>query len=266
MTDEERMRYSRQLVLPEIGEAGQERLRAAKVLVVGAGGLGSPAAMYLAAAGVGTLGLVDPDVVDVSNLQRQILHGVNHLGLAKVESARRAIGRLNPSVHVVPCRMSLNAENASQIIGAYDLVLDAVDNLETRYVVNDACVRAGKPLIEAGVLRFDGMVLTIIPGKGPCYRCLFPAPPPPGTVPSPREAGILGAVPGVIGSIEALEALKIILGIGQTLVGRLLLFDGLAMTWREVSAARDPNCPACGSGKAPADSDGGRGGSEIPLE
>ncbi|MGE5572698.1 MAG: HesA/MoeB/ThiF family protein [Bacteroidota bacterium] len=249
LTDEERMRYSRQLVIPEIGEAGQEKLRAAKVLVVGAGGLGSPAAMYLAAAGVGTLGLVDSDVVDLSNLQRQILHGVNHLGLAKVESGKRALARLNPGVHVVPARVAVTPENVSGLIGPYDVVVDAVDNLETRYVVNDACVKAGKPLIEAGVLRFDGMVLTVLPGRGPCYRCVFPTLPPPGVVPSCREAGIIGAVPGVVGSIEALEAIKVILGLGQPLVGRLLLFDGLAMTWREVSAARDPNCPACGGGR-----------------
>ena len=246
LTEEERMRYSRQLVIPEIGEAGQEKLRGAKVLVVGAGGLGSPAAMYLAAAGIGTLGLVDSDVVDLSNLQRQILHGVNHLGLAKVESAKRALARLNPSVHVVPHRMTVTSENVSGLIEPYDVVVDAVDNLETRYVVNDACVKAAKPLVEAGVLRFDGMVLTVVPGKGPCYRCIFPVLPPPGAVPSCREAGIIGAVPGVVGSIEALEAIKVILGLGQPLVGRLLLLDGLAMTWREVSAARDPNCPACG--------------------
>ncbi len=246
LTNEERIRYSRQLVIPEIGEAGQEKLRVAKVLVVGAGGLGSPAAMYLAAAGVGTLGLVDSDVVDLSNLQRQILHGVNHLGLAKVESAKRALAHLNPGVHVVPHRMTVTSVNVSGLIEPYDVVVDAVDNLETRYVVNDACVKAGKPLIEAGVLRFDGMVLTVVPGKGPCYRCIFPILPPPGAVPSCREAGIIGAVPGVVGSIEALEAIKVILGLGQPLVGRLLLFDGLAMTWREVSAARDPNCRACG--------------------
>ncbi|MDK2930779.1 MAG: hypothetical protein PWR07_910 [Bacillota bacterium] len=249
LTNDERMRYSRQLVISEIGEAGQEKLRVAKVLVVGAGGLGSPAAMYLAAAGVGTLGLVDSDVVDLSNLQRQILHGVNHLGLAKVESAKRALARLNPGVHVVPHRMTVTSENVSGLIEPYDVVVDAVDNLETRYVVNDACVKAGKPLIEAGVLRFDGMVLTVIPGEGPCYRCIFPVLPPPGAVPSCREAGIIGAVPGVVGSIEALEAIKVILGLGQPLVGRLLLFDGLAMTWREVNAARDPNCPACGGGR-----------------
>lgn len=246
MTEEEKMRYSRQLVMPEVGEAGQEKLRAAKALVVGAGGLGSPAAMYLAASGVGTLGVVDADVVELSNLQRQILHGTNHLGLAKVESAKRALVRLNPGVHVVPHRMTVTPENVSQLIEPYDLVVDAVDNLDTRYVVNDACVAARKPFVEAGVLRFDGMVLTVVPGKGPCYRCIFPILPPPGAVPSCKEAGIIGAVPGAVGSIEALEAIKIVLGLGKPLVGRLLLFDGLAMTWREVSAARDPNCPACG--------------------
>lgn len=246
LTSEERMRYSRQLVMPEVGEAGQAKLHAAKVLVVGTGGLGSPVAMYLAAAGVGTLGLVDSDAVELSNLQRQILHGVDELGLPKVESARRALVRLNPGVHVVPHRMAVTDKNAAALIEPYDVVVDAVDNLETRYFVNDACVEARKPLVEAGVMRFDGMVLTVIPGQGPCYRCVFPQPPPPGAVPSCREAGIMGAVPGVIGSIEALEAIKVILGLGQPLVGRLLLFDGLAMAWREVVAARDPNCPVCG--------------------
>lgn len=246
LTEEERMRYSRQLVIPEVGEAGQEKLRSARVAVVGAGGLGSPAALYLAAAGVGTIGLIDEDVVELSNLQRQVLHGVNHLGLAKVESGKRALGRLNPGVHVVPYRMTVVPENAAGLLEPYDVVVDAVDNLETRYVVNDACARMAKPLVEAGVLRFDGMVLTVIPGKGPCYRCVFPSLPPPGAVPTAREAGIIGAVPGVIGSIEAMEAIKIILGIGRPLAGRLLLFDALDMAWREVAAVRDPNCPACG--------------------
>ncbi len=246
LSEEDRMRYSRQLVMPEIGDAGQERLRSAKVAVVGTGGLGSPAAMYLAAAGVGTIGLVDADVVDLSNLQRQILHSVNQLGIAKVESGKRALGRLNPAVHVVPHRATVTPENGSRLLEPYDVVVDAVDNLETRYIVNDACVKMGKPLVEAGVLRFDGMVLTVIPGKGPCYRCIFPSLPPAGAVPSAGEVGVIGAVPGIIGSIEALEALKIVLGIGRPLVGRLLVFDGLDMTWREVSAERDPRCASCG--------------------
>ncbi len=247
LTEQDRIRYSRQLVIGEIGEEGQEKLRRAKVAVVGAGGLGSPAALYLAAAGVGTIGLIDADVVDLSNLQRQILHGMNRLGVAKVESGRQAIASLNPAIHVVPHQVRVTPENAEDVLGPYDVVVDAVDNLESRYAVNDACVRTGKPFIEAGVLRFDGMVLTVVPGTGPCYRCIFPSVPPPGVMPTAREAGVVGAVPGVIGSIEAIEALKIILSLGRLLTGRLLVFDALGMTWREVSAARRADCPACGN-------------------
>jgi molybdopterin/thiamine biosynthesis adenylyltransferase len=245
LTSEEEARYARQIVIPQIGKDGQEKLKSSKVLIVGAGGLGSPSAMYLACAGVGTLGIVDEDTVGISNLQRQILHSSDRLGMKKVESAKQTLGRLNPHVHVEAYDTRLAGECAEDIIAGYDLVVDAVDNLRTRYIVNDTCQKLGKPLIEAGVMHFDGMILTILPGKGPCFRCVFPSPPPEDVARTPREMGILGPVPGIIGCMQAVEALKVLLDVGNPLVGRLLLFSGLDMTWNEVKVLKDPDCAAC---------------------
>ncbi len=248
LTSEEEARYARQIVIPEIGKEGQEKLKSSKVLIIGAGGLGSPSAMYLACAGVGRIGIVDDDTVSISNLQRQILHGSDRLGMKKVESARRTLDRLNSHVHVVTYDAKLSEKGAQEIIAGYDLVVDAVDNLKTRYIVNDVCQELGKPLIEAGVMQFDGMVLTILPGKGPCFRCVFPSPPPEdvaGTPGTPRGMGILGPIPGIIGCVQAVEAVKVLLDIGSLLVGRLLLFSGFDMAWNEVKVSKDPNCPAC---------------------
>lgn len=246
LSREEKCRYSRQIIIPGFGEEGQERLRESRVLIVGAGGLGSPAALYLAAAGVGTIGIVDSDDVDISNLQRQVLHTTADIGRPKVESAQRTLKNLNPEVTVVTYRGTVSPDNAGEIVKDYDLVVDAVDNFPTRYVVNDACVSLGKPLVEAGVLRFGGMVMTVIPFKGPCYRCIFPDPPPPGSYLPPAEAGIIGAVAGIMGCIEALEAIKLLAGVGEPLAGRLILMDGQEMKFTEVTATRNPDCPACG--------------------
>jgi molybdopterin/thiamine biosynthesis adenylyltransferase len=239
-------RYSRHILLQEVGGAGQHKLLDSRVLIVGAGGLGSPVGLYLAAAGVGTIGLVDSDFVDLSNLQRQILHATADVGRPKCLSGRDTMVALNPDVRVVPHHFRLTADNVLDVIADYDIVVDGADNFPTRYLANDACVIAGKPLSHAGILRFEGHVTTIVPGGGPCYRCLYPEPPPPGLVPSCQEAGILGAVAGIIGSIQAAEVLKLLLGIGDPLVGRLLVFDGLDMTFRTISMPRRPNCPVCG--------------------
>jgi adenylyltransferase/sulfurtransferase len=246
LTDEEIRRYSRHILLADVGGRGQVKLKDASVLVVGAGGLGSPVALYLAAAGIGRLGLIDGDVVEVSNLQRQILHETPDMGRPKVESAAERLVRLNPHVQVETHRKRLTAANAREIIAAYDVIVGGVDNFPTRYLLNDACVLAKKPLVEAGILRYDGMVMTIKPGEGPCYRCIFPEPPAPGSVPTCSEAGVLGALAGVIGSLQAFEVLKLILGIGEPLVGRLLMFEGLNGRFREVEWERNPKCPACG--------------------
>ena len=246
LTPAQQLRYARQLVLPEVGEAGQEKLKRARVLIVGTGGLGSPAALYLAAAGVGTLGLVDSDRVELSNLQRQVLHLTSRVGRPKALSGKETLEALNPEVKVEAHVVTLSAENALSLIRSYDLVIDAVDNLPSRYLVNDACYLASRPLIEAGVLRWEGMVMTVLPGQSPCYRCLFPVPPPPGAVATAREAGVIGVVPGIIGVIQAAEAIKLILGAGTPLSGRLLLFDALSMTFREVKIERNPGCPLCG--------------------
>ncbi|HHY46273.1 MAG TPA: HesA/MoeB/ThiF family protein [Firmicutes bacterium] len=246
LSQEEKRRYSRQIIIPGIGEEGQQKLKDASVLVIGAGGLGSPAALYLAAAGVGTIGIVDSDDVEISNLQRQVLHTTADIGRPKIVSAERTIKNLNPNVNIVTYGERLTADNASRIIRDYDLVVDAVDNFQARYIVNDTCVLLRKSLVEAGVMRFGGMVMTIVPFRGPCYRCIFPDPPAPGSYLAPGEAGIIGAVPGMIGSIEALEAIKLLIGTGEPLVGRLLLFDGLDMRFTEVSAGRNPECPVCG--------------------
>jgi adenylyltransferase/sulfurtransferase len=247
LTPKQRERYLRHVILPEIGEEGQEKLLAAKVLLVGAGGLGSPAALYLAAAGVGTIGIVDADVVDESNLQRQILHSTEQLGVAKVESARQRLTALNPDVQIVTHPVRLTSANALDIIRNYDLVVDGCDNFPTRYLTNDACVMLGKPNIYGALYRFEGQASVFHSAAGgPCYRCLFPEPPPPGAVPSCAEAGVLGVLPGLIGTIQATEAIKLILGIGTPLIGRLLIYDALQMTFREIKLKRDARCPVCG--------------------
>jgi len=238
-------RYSRQIILEEMGIEGQARLLRSKVLIVGAGGLGSPTALYLAAAGVGTIGIVDGDQVDVTNLHRQILHGTPDLGRPKTESAQRTLGVLNPDVTVVPHQTVLTSANALEIIGAYDVVINGSDNFPTRYLVNDACVLLGKPLVDASILKWEGQATTFVPGHG-CYRCLFPTPPPPGAVPSCAEGGILGALCGYMGSRQALEAMKLLLGVGETLANRLLIYDALEGETRVVRWNRNPECPVCG--------------------
>ena len=245
LTPEQTQRYSRQIMIPQVGPAGQRKLLDAKVLIVGAGGLGSPAAVYLAAAGVGTLGIVDNDALELSNLQRQILHHTPDVGRPKVESARETIARYNPDVRVIPHRVRLTSANARETVAPYDMVVGGVDNFVTRYLLNDACYLAGKPFVDGAVFLFEGQAAVFIPGRG-CYRCLFPAPPPPGVVPNPSEVGLLGVLPGVIGVIEAFETLKLILGLGEPLSGRLLIFDGLTMEFRQVNTRRDPRCPLCG--------------------
>jgi adenylyltransferase/sulfurtransferase len=245
LSEDERARYSRHLLLPEFGEHGQEKLRAARVLVVGAGGLGSPAALYLAAAGVGTLGLVDHDRVDISNLQRQVLFDTSSLGAGKAESARTRLRALNPLIEVQAHSVELRASNAQSLIEPYDLVIDGSDRLATRYLVNDLCVLLQKPLVSAAIHRFEGQAMSYLPGRGPCYRCLFPQSAD-GVVPNCAEAGVLGVLPGILGSLQAAEALKIVLGIGAPLVGRLLTFDALAMSWHEFSFTRRADCAVCG--------------------
>lgn len=249
LTAEQVKRYSRHIMLPEVGELGQGKLLDAKVLCLGAGGLGSPSSLYLAAAGVGTLGMVDDDVVDESNLQRQVLHNVERLGMPKVESARMTLQLLNPDVKVVAHQTRLNSENIMEILAGYDLVVDGADNFPTRYLLNDAALKLGKPVVHASIFRFEGQVTTFLPGNtpesGPCYRCLYPDPPPPGMAPSCQEAGVLGVLPGIIGTLQANEALKIILGAGQTLSGRLLVFDALATKFRTLKLRKDPECRVC---------------------
>jgi len=247
LSPEETLRYSRHLILPEVGLAGQQRLKAARVLLVGAGGLGSPAALYLAAAGVGTIGLVDWDVVDVTNLQRQILHGTSRIGTSKLDSARARILDLNPHVHVETFRTRLTSDNALEILRGFDIVVDGSDNFPTRYLVNDACVLLGKPNVYGSIFRFDGQASVFDARVGPCYRCLFADPPPPDLVPSCAEGGVLGVLPGIIGSIQALETIKLIVGVGETLVGRLLLCDARKLQFRELALAKDPDCPVCGT-------------------
>jgi len=245
---EELRRYARHLIIPEVGLDGQKRLKQARVLLVGAGGLGSPSALYLAAAGVGTLGVIDPDVVDGSNLQRQVLHATSRLGVPKVESARAQIAEINPHVEVIGYRERLDSSNADRIVPEYDLVLDGADNFPTRYLVNDACVKHGKPNVHGSVFRFEGQVSLFRRGHGPCYRCLYPEPPPPGAVPSCAEAGVLGVLPGVVGLLQAVEAIKLILGKGDFLDGRLLVYDALAATVRELKVRPNPKCAYCAPG------------------
>jgi len=247
LDEHQRLRYSRHLLIPEIGIAGQQRLLDAHVLLVGAGGLGSPAALYLAAAGVGRIGIADDDVVDESNLQRQVLHSTAALGEPKVESAARRLGELNPDVEVVPYQERLTPETIDRVLGeGWEVIVDGADNFPTRYLLNDASVWHGVPIVHGSIFRFEGQVTVFSPGNGPCYRCLFPQPPPPELAPSCAEGGVLGVLPGVIGSIQGSEALKLVLGIGRPLVGRLLLYDALEGSFDEVTVRRDPACPVCG--------------------
>jgi molybdopterin/thiamine biosynthesis adenylyltransferase/rhodanese-related sulfurtransferase len=246
LTAGQRRRYARQLLLPEVGEQGQRRLLAARVLVVGAGGLGSPVALYLAAAGIGTIGLVDDDVVDESNLQRQVAHTTDRIGAPKTASARVALEALNPEVRVVEHGARLTADTAAEMLGGYDVVVDGSDNFATRYALNDAAVRLRKPVVHASVYRWEGEVTTLVPFAGPCYRCLHPSQPPDELAPDCAVAGVLGVLPGMLGTIQAAEVLKLVLGVGETLAGRLLLVDAATAEFREVRVARDPACPACG--------------------
>jgi sulfur-carrier protein adenylyltransferase/sulfurtransferase len=255
LSEAQRDRYSRHLLLPEVGETGQAKLLKSKVLLIGAGGLGSPAALYLAAAGVGTLGIVDADVVDASNLQRQVLHATSRVGQPKVESAANVLKDLNPDVKVVSHKERVDSSNVDRIFADYDVVVDGTDNFPTRYLVNDASVFLGKPVVHGSIFRFDGQLTTFVPDKaaaklgilaGPCYRCLYPEPPPPHLAPSCQEAGVLGILPGVIGVLQATEAVKLLLNRGDALVGRLLTYDSLKMKFRELRLRRDPHCPVCG--------------------
>ncbi|RPH77894.1 MAG: molybdopterin-synthase adenylyltransferase MoeB [Candidatus Rokuibacteriota bacterium] len=246
MGTEQLQRYSRHFLLAQVGEKGQRKLLRSKVLLIGAGGLGSPTALYLAAAGVGTLGVMDGDVVDITNLQRQVLHTTADIGKPKVESGSRTLRALNPDVKVVAIPERITADNALELIADYDVVVDGSDNFGTRYLVNDACYLAGKPQVHGSIFQFEGMASVFAPNQGPCYRCLYPTPPPPGLVPSCAEAGVLGVLPGMIGLVQATETIKLLLGLGEPLVGRLLTYDALGMRFREVRLRRDPGCPLCG--------------------
>ncbi|HEY5935860.1 MAG TPA: molybdopterin-synthase adenylyltransferase MoeB [Kofleriaceae bacterium] len=248
LRSDQEARYSRHVLIPEVGVAGQLKLLNAKVLCIGAGGLGSPSSMYLAAAGIGTIGVIDDDVVDASNLQRQILHSTDRVGTPKVDSAELTIRGLNPDVKVDKHRTRITSENALALIGGYDIVIDGADNFATRYLVNDCALRLGKPVIHASIFRFEGQ-LTVFPGAGsPCYRCLYPQPPPAEEAPSCAEAGVLGVLPGIMGVLQATEAIKLVLGLGDTLAGRLLVYDALKTRFRELKLRRDPKCPTCGDG------------------
>jgi adenylyltransferase/sulfurtransferase len=246
-TQDQLNRYSRHFLLPEVGETGQAKLLDAKVLLIGAGGLGSPSALYLAAAGVGTIGIVDMDVVDMSNLQRQILHTNDRVGMPKVESAQKTLNALNPDVKVIGIQQRVTSENIMALIADYDVIVDGCDNFPTRYLVNDACVMGNKPNVHGSIFQFEGQATVFWPGKGPCYRCLFPEPPPPGAAPSCQEAGVLGVLPGLVGCVQALETIKIILGVGRPLVGRMVYFDTLSMELRIHKLRKDPDCPVCGA-------------------
>jgi sulfur-carrier protein adenylyltransferase/sulfurtransferase len=251
LSAEQRNRYQRHLLLPEVGDAGQQKLLDSKVLLLGAGGLGSPAALYLAAAGVGTIGIIDMDVVDASNLQRQILHNMDRVGERKVDSAKKTLTALNPDVNVVTYDVRLGADNVMEIIDGYDLIVDGTDNFPTRYLVNDASLLKRIPVVHGSIFRFEGQATVFAPYEGPCYRCLIPEPPPPELAPSCAEAGVLGVLPGIVGSIQAIEAIKVLLGLGDSLVGRLLAYDSLEQSFRTFKVNRDPNCPSCGPDAAP---------------
>ncbi len=246
LTHEEIARYSRHLIIPDVGMEGQERLKAARVLLVGTGGLGSPLALYLAAAGVGTIGIIDDDVVDASNLQRQIIHGTSDIGTHKLDSAEASIREINPHVEVVKHPTFLTSDNALEIIEPYDLVIDGTDNFPTRYLVNDACVLLGKPNVYGSIFRFEGQLSVFWAEEGPCYRCMFPEPPPPGMVPNCAEGGVLGIMAGHIGTAQGIEGIKVIAGIGEPMIGRLGLYDALEQRWTYVKVTKDPNCPVCG--------------------
>jgi adenylyltransferase/sulfurtransferase len=245
-TPDQLNRYSRHFLLPEVGEVGQGKLLDAKVLCIGAGGLGSPTAFYLAAAGVGTIGIVDMDVVDVSNLQRQILHTNDRVGMPKVESAQKTLNALNPDIKVIGIQERVSSDNIMELIRDYDVIVDGCDNFPTRYLVNDACFMAGKPNVHGSIFQFEGQATVFYPHKGPCYRCLFPEPPPPGAAPSCQEAGVLGVLPGLVGCVQALETIKVILGVGKPLIGRMIYFDTLSMELRIHKLRKDPSCPLCG--------------------
>jgi adenylyltransferase/sulfurtransferase len=247
LSPQELLRYSRHLILPEVGLEGQKRLKAASVLCIGTGGLGSPIALYLAAAGVGRIGLVDFDVVDFTNLQRQIIHGTKDVGKPKIDSARETLSDLNPDLVIETHETALTSENALELFQNYDVIIDGTDNFPTRYLVNDACVLLGKPNVYGSIFRFEGQATIFWAAQGPCYRCLYPEPPPPGLVPSCAEGGVIGILPGIVGCIQANEAVKIILGIGEPLIGRLLLFDALGMKFKELKLRKDPDCPVCGA-------------------
>src|SRR5450432_4044925 len=247
LSDEELERYAHHLVLRQVGGVGQAKIRAARVLIVGAGGLGSPLALYLAAAGIGTLGLVDDDRVDLSNLQRQVLYGTADVGKSKTDAAAERLAQANPHVRVVRIPERLSAGNALEIVRDYDVVVDGTDNFPTRYLVNDACVLAGKPNVYGSIFRFEGQASVLATKDGPCYRCLYPEPPPPGLVPSCAEGGVLGILPGLVGVMQATEVIKLILGIGDPLIGRLLLIDALGMKFRELKLRKNPDCPVCGT-------------------
>ena len=247
LSNEERHRYGRHVILPDLGEDGQRRLKAAQVLLIGAGGLGSPAALYLAAAGIGTLGIADDDVVEESNLHRQILYGTSAVGRAKIDAARERLYDVNPHVEVTPHAERLTSANALALLARYDIIVDGADNFPTRYLVNDACVLLGKPNVHGSIHHFDGQASVFAAPDGPCYRCLYPAPPPPGLVPSCAEAGVLGVLPGLVGVVQATEAIKLAAGIGEPLIGRLLLVDALRMSFRTVKLRSNPQCPSCGT-------------------
>jgi molybdopterin/thiamine biosynthesis adenylyltransferase len=249
-TEEQLRRYSRHIILPEVGERGQTRLFKAKIFIVGAGGLGSPVGYYLSAAGVGTIAIIDNDEVELSNLQRQIAHSTETLGKPKVESAKNTFESLNPDVHVVPIRERLTKHNILDLIKDYDLVVDCSDNYATRFLINDACVMTGKTLVTGAILKFEGQVTVVVPGEGPCYRCLFEEPPPPSILPSPHGAGPLGVIPGVIGTLQAAEVLKCITGVGHLLKGKLLIYDALKPSFRKVKIPRNPDCPVCSGNPA----------------
>ena len=249
LSNEEILRYSRHLIMPEVGMEGQKKLKAAKVLMIGVGGLGSPLGLYITAAGVGKLGIVDFDVVDETNLQRQLLHGTSDVGRSKLESAKEKLKEINPNVEIETYETMLNSENALEILKDYDLVVDGTDNFPTRYLVNDACVLLGKPYVYGSIFRFEGQVTVFDSKNGPCYRCLYPTPPPPGLVPSCAEGGVIGVLPGIIGSLQALEAIKLIIGAGDSLVGRLILFDALKFKTRELKLHKNPDCPVCGENR-----------------
>jgi molybdopterin/thiamine biosynthesis adenylyltransferase/rhodanese-related sulfurtransferase len=248
MTKEQELRYSRHTMLPEVGVKGQIKLLESRVLCIGAGGLGSPSSLYLAAAGVGTIGIIDDDVVDASNLQRQILHSTERVGMAKVDSAEKTIVGLNPDVKVKKYRERLTSDNVLQILQDFDVIVDGADNFQTRYLLNDAALKLGKPVVHSSIFRFEGQMTVFSAQGGPCYRCLYPEPPPPEEAPSCQEAGVLGVLPGIMGVLQATEAVKIILGIGTTLAGRLLVFDALKTKFRELKLRHDPKCPTCGEG------------------